>query len=177
MYKEQLLLFEPPRQRRRSKPEGQAIVDAVHKLRALGRQVYAAGHAHQVDGKLLSTAQLLALAAALPEPSKTGVAAAEPRQSRSRRPRIARLLEICEAHATPVVSRLGDLGRDTPAIGSSYQPEFLQAFRELCRIYKESKCPHPDAQVLTAMLDHGIRPCRAARFSLAIVRRLGKGIL
>jgi len=66
MKEEQLILFEPPRQRRRSRAEEQAVFAAVLRLRKFGRQVYAAGHAHQVDGRLLSTAQLLEAAAALP---------------------------------------------------------------------------------------------------------------
>ncbi|MTJ80595.1 MAG: hypothetical protein F8N37_06200 [Telmatospirillum sp.] len=62
----QLALFETPRQRhRRSRAEEQTVFEAVRLLRRLGHQVYAAGRAHQVDGKLLSTDQLLNLAQAL----------------------------------------------------------------------------------------------------------------
>lgn len=61
----QLALFEPPPQRRRSGAEDHMLIEAVRKLRKSGHQVYAAGRAHQVDGKLLSTKQLLELAAAL----------------------------------------------------------------------------------------------------------------
>jgi hypothetical protein len=62
---EQLLLFALPRQQRRSVLEKKAVFDAVVRLRRAGRQVYAAGRDHRVDGKLLSTAQLLAIAALL----------------------------------------------------------------------------------------------------------------
>ncbi len=61
---QQMGLFEAPPQRRRAARESKMVLDAVATLRKLGHRVYAAGHQHQVDGKLLSTAQLLDLAAA-----------------------------------------------------------------------------------------------------------------
>jgi hypothetical protein len=64
----QMTLFEPPRQRRRSSAEDPAVFEAVLRLRKVGHQVYTAGRAHQVDGRLLSTSQLLATAAALARP-------------------------------------------------------------------------------------------------------------
>lgn len=64
MKEDQLALFEPPPQRRRSGSEDRMLVEAVRRLRKNGHQVYAAGRSHQVDGNLLSTAQLLELAAA-----------------------------------------------------------------------------------------------------------------
>jgi hypothetical protein len=60
---QQLGLFDPPRQRRGSGRESSLLLDAVVLLRRIGHRVYRAGHQHQVDGKLLSTAQLLELAA------------------------------------------------------------------------------------------------------------------
>lgn len=66
---EQLMLFQPPQQRnRRQRPEEEAVMTAVITLRRTGRQVYAGGRAHQVDGRLLSTDQLLALADAAANP-------------------------------------------------------------------------------------------------------------
>ena len=61
----QLALFEPPAQRRRAGREEDRIFDAVRRLRKAGSAVYAAGRDHQVDGRLLTTPQLLAIAASL----------------------------------------------------------------------------------------------------------------
>jgi hypothetical protein len=62
MKEKQLALFEDPPQRRRRRKIDPSVVEAIGVLRRRGCQVYAAGRDHQVDGKLLSTAQLLALA-------------------------------------------------------------------------------------------------------------------
>lgn len=70
MKKEQLSLFEPPRQRRRSSIEDARVFEAVLRLRKSGHQVYTAGRSHQVDGKLLSTSQLLVAATAVPRPKE-----------------------------------------------------------------------------------------------------------
>jgi hypothetical protein len=68
--KSQLSLFEPPAQRRLSRAEELTVAEAVRHLRKIGCQVYAAGRQHQVDGKLLSTSQLLDMAAASPAAKK-----------------------------------------------------------------------------------------------------------
>lgn len=55
----------PPRTARRrpvqARPEEDDVYDAVSALRAAGRAVYRSGALHRVDGKLLTTAQLLRL--------------------------------------------------------------------------------------------------------------------
>jgi len=63
-----------------------------------------------------------------------------------------------------------------PVVATTYAPEFRDAFREICRVYKDLGFVHPEIQVLVLMLDNDIRPCRATAFNLDIVRRLGKGI-
>jgi hypothetical protein len=68
MKEKQLALFEDPPQRRRGRKIEPSIFEAIGVLRRRGCQVYAAGRDHQVDGKLLSTPQLLALAGIATDP-------------------------------------------------------------------------------------------------------------
>jgi hypothetical protein len=70
MSNQQLGLFETAHQRRRPAREPEMVLDAVTVLRKVGHRVYAAGRDHQVDGKLLSSVQLLAMAAAYGAPTK-----------------------------------------------------------------------------------------------------------
>jgi hypothetical protein len=69
MTETQLFLpFQPPSRIRHGRPvearaENEALYAAVLTLRRAGRQVYRAGADHKVDGRLLSTHDLLALAA------------------------------------------------------------------------------------------------------------------
>ena len=60
---QQLGLFDPPAQRRRAGRESELMLEAVALLRKLGHRVYQAGRQHQVDGNLLSTDQLIRMAA------------------------------------------------------------------------------------------------------------------
>ncbi len=62
------LPFQPPARIRHGRPvepraENEALYDAILVLRRAGRQVYRAGADHKVDGRLLSTRELFALAA------------------------------------------------------------------------------------------------------------------
>ena len=83
---------------------------------------------------------------------------------------IAKLINTCQEFNGPVRNRLN------PGFATIYQPEFLIAFREICRIYSESSFLSPEKQVLILMLDNKIYPCRADRFSEDIVKRLSAGI-
>jgi hypothetical protein len=62
-----------------------------------------------------------------------------------------------------------------PNYATKYQPEFLEAFRELCEIYASSKFKNPELQVLLLLLDNQIQPCRAYSFNREIVLRLAGG--
>lgn len=84
--------------------------------------------------------------------------------------RVKKLLQTCLEHNRPVRKRLN------PGFASEYQPEFLTAFRGICEIYGASNFCCPEKQVLILMLENGIYPCRAERFSEAIIKRLGKGV-
>ena len=48
-----------------ARPEDEVVYETVRALRRLGRQVYRAGADHKVDGRLLSTRQLIELACSL----------------------------------------------------------------------------------------------------------------
>jgi hypothetical protein len=80
--------------------------------------------------------------------------------------KVAKLIEVCKQFNHPVRNRL------SPGFASIYQTEFLVAFRDICKIYAESDFVYPEKQVLILMLDNSLYPCRADRFSEAIVKRL-----
>ena len=90
-----------------------------------------------------------------------------------RRPKkrtIRKLVEICKRHNLPVRNRLN------PGFATVYQREFLAAFRRICEIFQESDFVYPEKQVLILMLENGIHPCRAEKFSEEIIRRLADDI-
>ena len=61
----QLNLFQVPPQTRRKSPEAPDLYAAVVALRRNGLTVYAAGDSHKVDGRLLSSRDLIRLAGRL----------------------------------------------------------------------------------------------------------------
>lgn len=87
-----------------------------------------------------------------------------------RKKKVAKLVEICRRSNTPVRQRMN------PGFATQYSPDFLAAFREICGIYAASNFQYPARQVLILMLDNGIYPCRADRFSEDIVKRLSGNI-
>ncbi len=76
----------------------------------------------------------------------------------------------------PVRRRLTAFGKTTPGFATKYDPEFLKAFQEICRIYAAADFKHPEIQVLVLALDNRLFPCRADQFNVAIVTRLAGGI-
>ena len=90
--------------------------------------------------------------------------------------RVKKLLITCVEFSGAYRERLSFRGKLQPGFATIYHSEFLTAFREICRIYKNSSFIKPEAQVLILMKLNKIYPCRALNFSEAIVRRLANGI-
>ena len=84
--------------------------------------------------------------------------------------KVRKLLAICKDRDWPVRNRLN------PGFATTYQAEFIRAFREICRIYADSDFRYPDIQVLVLLLDNEIYPCRAEKFNRQIVVRLAGNI-
>ena len=83
---------------------------------------------------------------------------------------IAKQIEICKKSNTPVRKVMN------PGFATQYSPEFFRAFRNICEIYSHSNFFFPEKQILILMLDNNIYPCRADKFSEAIVKRLAGDI-
>ncbi|MEX5563581.1 hypothetical protein SM764_09190 [Pseudophaeobacter sp. 1A16562] len=91
-------------------------------------------------------------------------------KKRPKKKTLTKQVKICKKFNRPVRKQIN------PGFATIYSPEFLRAFRRICEIYSQSNFVFPEKQVLILMLDNNINPCRADKFTEAIVKRLAGDI-